>query len=159
MVLLCRYRLLIFLLSLLMQHLTLPPDFQHYSTVHRIIVDHRSWENFEKFADAFSRNYFLTALQQHPLKGDDVTFLYYLYMDPNDLYQGGRHSYERYLRAYRSNSGNLIVQIGTCSLFDDQSREVWQEEEKTEAKDLDEVCELLYARFVHDLAEMESFFH
>lgn len=143
-----------------MLQIDLPKSIKHFSTIFRIIVDHRSWENFERFRDTFSRDDFVGLLKQHPFKSPtDITFLYYLYIDPNDLYQDGRHSYERYLRAYRSNSGNLIVRIGTCSLFDDQAREVWQEEEKIEAKDLDEVCELLHSRFVHDLAEMESFFH
>lgn len=145
-----------------MLHLMLPPSINHFSTIHRIIVDHRSWEHFVKFRESFSRGDLLTMLKQHPFNSSDntdITFLYYLYLDPNDLYRDGRHSYERYLRTYRNKSGNLIIRIGTCSLFDDQTREVWQEEEKIEVKDLEEVCDLLHARFARDLEDMESFFH
>lgn len=138
------------------------PDIKHFSTVHRIIVDHRSWEHFVKFRESFSRDDFLTMLKQHPFNSTDnadITFLYYIYLDPNDLYRDGHHSYERYLRTYKNKSGMLIIRIGTCSLFDDQTRETWLEEDKIEAKDLEEVCDLLHARFVRDLDDMESFFH
>lgn len=135
------------------------PNIKHFSTVHRIIVDHRSWEHFEKFCQVFSRDHFLISLKQHPLDSTDVTFLYYLYIDPNDLFQDGRHSYERYLRVYKNNKGVLTIRIGTCELFNDQTKEIWHEEEKIEAKDLDEVANVLSKRFEEDLNEMTAFFH
>lgn len=137
----------------------LPPGIDHFSTIYRIIVDHRSWEHFETFCEMFTRDDFNTTLRLHQLDSEEVTFLYYLYIDPNDLFREGRHSYERYLRVYKSKKGLLIVRIGTCELFNDQQKELWQEIEKHEVQTLGEVCDLLMKRFEADLTDMTSFFH
>lgn len=144
---------------LIMTQLSLPKDIEHFSTIHRIIVDHRSREHFEKFCEKFTRNDFYATLSQGVIDKTDITFLYYLYIDPNDLYEDGRHSFERYLRIYRNNEGLITVRIGTCELFNDQKKELWQETEKYNVKTLDEVCDLLMKRFQKDLNDMTAFFN